>query len=107
MKRLVTVFPLLFLAFAAFAQTDGGVILQPQESNCHKFFLKKPVKSLIKIETTDGEPLKGKLAPNGEVVILLDYKDRKRVKATVEYEDGTREEIQKSTCDIFEDTIVL
>lgn len=107
MKKFLSLITVFLFSFALLAQSDVGVILQPQESNCHKFFLNKTVKSIIKIETIDGELLNGKLAPNGEVVILFDYKDKKRIKATIENNDGTTEEIQKSSCEIFEDRIVL
>lgn len=45
-----------------------------------------------------GEPAKGTLSPDGNRVILENYRKGSKVKMTVVYKDGTSEELVRSPC---------
>ena len=45
-----------------------------------------------------GEPLKGTLTPDGNRVIMQNYRKGSRVKMTVVFKDGTSEELVRSPC---------
>jgi hypothetical protein len=45
-----------------------------------------------------GEPVKGSLSPDGNRVVLDNYRKGSRIKLQVLYSDGTSEEVQKSPC---------
>ena len=102
MKMRLTLLMLLFFSSINFlnAQTlKSDSLFVPGGVKQYQLHLDKPVKSIewLKYENS-GEPIKGNLAPDKIRVILDNYKKGSRVKLKVTYEDGTVEEVVRSSC---------
>jgi len=70
-----------------------------QEFKQYQFYLDKPAKGIQKIKyASDDTPIEGQISKDGKRVIMDGYIKRGRVTAVVRYQDGTTEEISRSSC---------
>lgn len=98
-KLLITVLLLVAVAKTDAQSLKADSLFVPSGVKQYQLHLDKPVKSIenLRYENT-GEPVKGNLAPDKIRVILDNYKKGSRVKLNVIYEDGTTEEVTRSSC---------
>lgn len=105
--RLSPFFLSLILSMAAFAQTDiqpPADTIQMIPDTRHAFYLLDPVQKVEKVTYKEsGKPVLYKVVEEGKTVLLYGYEERTRVLVAVIKENGTRETIEISPCDIYED----
>ena len=78
-------------------KTDS--IFVPGKLRQYQFQLEHPVESIEELRyEQSGEPINGTLSPDGRRVVMDNYKKGQRVKLTVTYTDGRKEEVSKSSC---------
>jgi len=78
-------------------KTDS--IFVPGKLRQYQFQLDESVESIDQLRyDQSGEPINGKLSPDGRRVVMDNYKKGQRVKLTVTYADGRSEEVTKSSC---------
>ena len=107
MRSFLLMITLLGCSYGLQAQTDAGTMDSLPVPVIHRTFLFEPVQSIEKaVYKTDGEELRFELSPDGESVVLPDYEKRRRVLFTAIMPDGSRREIEKSPCDIFEEVVM-
>lgn len=117
--KVLALMPILFFAVNVFAQSQDREedanhqeIKEnqiEQEKEGHKFFLNSdgPVKEIKDVEHSDDHtPIRSKLSPDGEQVIMYNYKGKGGINLTVVHEDGTESKMTKTPCDVFEDIIL-
>lgn len=98
-------FLILFLVipFAAFCQ-DVPAETEEHETSLHRTFLHEKVESIEKaVYKRDGREVEYELEEDGETVTLPQYEKQQRVIFSIVMPNGTRKEIEKSPCDIFEE----
>lgn len=99
MKRLIFLVLLLAGSQATFAQEKEGGDFIPSGIRQYQFNLPKQGKEIRNLHyEPSGDPVKGTLSPDGNRVILENYRKGSRVKMEVSYADGTTEELIKSPC---------
>lgn len=103
MRFIILITVILFSGSISYAQADADQQEGNQVKYNHQFFLNKKVISLDRIRIKEGPAIDGKLSVDGEMVIMHNYVERKRVILTVTNLDGSTEEIEKSPCDIFKE----
>ena len=70
-----------------------------REIKQHQFYLDKPGVSIELLEyDKDKQPIRGEITGDGMRVIMNDYVKRGRIRAVIVFEDGTQEEVFKSSC---------
>lgn len=98
---LLLLFPLVL------AGQDVPDKVPEKEPSLHRTFLHEQVQSIEKaVYKRDGRDVVFELEDDGETVTLPKYEKRQRVIFTVVLPDGTRKEIEKSPCDIFEEVVL-
>ena len=99
MKRLVFLIFFLACCQSTFAQDQEGGSFIPSGIRQYQFNLPKQGKEIRNLHyEPSGEPVKGTLSPDGNRVILENYRKGSRIKMEVSYADGTTEELIKSPC---------
>lgn len=100
MKRLTLLLIFFFAVTAGFSQTlKQDSLFVPDQFRQYQFQFENPVKSIENLRyEKSGEPIKGKLSPDGKRVVMDNYKKGQRVKLNVTQLDGKVEEVTKSPC---------
>ncbi len=98
-------FLLFFLLFPMLLAAQEAPVEPPEkETSLHRTFLHEQVESIEKaVYKRDGREVEFELEEDGETVTLPKYEKRQRVIFSVVMPNGTRKEIEKSPCDIFEE----
>jgi hypothetical protein len=100
MKLISVVFLFFLIIGSARAQSPAGnTEFIPSGIRQYQFALPKQGAEIKDLQyVPSGEPVKGTLSPDGNRVILENYRKGSRVKMNVNYTDGTSEELIKSPC---------
>jgi len=103
MKNLVFILILSMscaISESALAQNPKqDTLFLPDQFRQYQFQLDEAVKSIDELRyERSGESIKGTLSPDGQRVVMENYKKGQRVKLKVEHADGRVEEVNKSPC---------
>jgi hypothetical protein len=100
MKRIsILLFFILFMGSASAQSPAEGSDFIPSGVRQYQFSLPKQGAEIKNLQyVPSGEPVKGTLSPDGNRVILENYRKGSRVKMDVSYTDGTAEELIKFPC---------
>lgn len=100
MKHILLLFVFLGFSSLLYAQDGKGQSgLIPEELRQYQLNLGKEAKEIKEINySPTGEPVKGKLAPDGQRVIIDQYRKGTKVSLKVVWADGVEEEIVRSPC---------
>ena len=95
---LLIISSLLYISVNA-QNKKSDLNLIPEGMRSYQFQLEKEARSISNIHyEKTGEPIKGKLSPDGKRIIMEHYVKGNRVVYHVVYADGTEADATKSTC---------
>src|ERR1035438_3843842 len=96
MRPFISILFLLFIAGIARAQTDSTGFNPKWD---YQIYLKQPatqIKEILNEKTC--QPINGTLSDNKKAIIMKNYEKGSRIYLKVIYQDGSEEEIIKSSC---------
>ena len=96
MRHFFCLLVFLFITAAAKAQTDSTGFNPKWD---YQIYLKQPatqIKEILNEKTC--QPINGTLSDNKKAIIMKNYEKGSRIYIKVIYQDGTEEEIIKSSC---------